>query len=65
MGSVAEVPKLQSFPDGTPMETILEALYRDGAVVIKNVVSAEGIADINQDLKPHMEADYNSGLDVS
>lgn len=65
MGSIAEVPKLQAFPNGTAMETIFEALYRDGAVVIRNLVSADSIAGIQSDIKPYMDAEYNSGLDVS
>ena len=65
MGSVQEVPKLQAFPDGTPMDKVFEALYRDGAVVIKNLISEEDIRGIQADIKPHMDAEYNSGLDVS
>lgn len=65
MGSITEVPKLQAFPNGTAMETILEALYSDGAVVIRNLVSAEAVEGIQSDIKPHMDAEYNSGLDAS
>lgn len=65
MSSTTPVPKLEAFPDGAPMEQVFEALYRDGAVVIRNLVSTESIDAINADIKPFMDADYNSGLGVS
>lgn len=65
MGSIeSSVPKLKAFPDGTPMETILHILYRDGAVVVKNLISPESITAIQGDLKPYFDAEYNSGLEV-
>lgn len=64
MGSLGPVPKLEAFPQGTPLEAILEVLYRDGAVVVQNLITPQQIADINKDLKPYFDAEYNSGLDV-
>lgn len=64
MGSIEAVPELKAFPDGTSMDIVFDALYRDGAVKIKNLISAESIAAIQADLKPHFDADFNSGLNV-
>lgn len=61
---LSSVAPIESFPNGTPIEPILEALYRDGAVKIRNLVSAEDIDKINAEIKPYMDADYNSGLEV-
>jgi len=63
MGLPAVIP-LESFPNGTPMDRVLEALYRDGAVRICNLISVDTINAINAEIKPYMEADYNSGLEV-
>lgn len=46
------------------MDVVFEALYRDGAVKIKNLISAESIAAIQADLKPHFDSAFNSGLNV-
>lgn len=63
MGSLT--PKsLEAYPQGTPIETILTSLYEDGAVKVTGLISAEDIANINKDIKPYMDADYNSGLEV-
>jgi hypothetical protein len=64
MGSIEQVRSLEAFPDGTPMDIVFEALYRDGAVKIKNLISPESIAAIQADLKPHFESTFNSGLNV-
>lgn len=46
------------------MSTVLETLYRDGVVKITGLVPPEAIAEINAEIKPYMDADYNSGLEV-
>jgi ectoine hydroxylase-related dioxygenase (phytanoyl-CoA dioxygenase family) len=62
MGSISPVPELQAFAAETPMETVFEALYRDGAVKIKGLVSPEGLAAIQGELQPHFDAKYKSDL---
>lgn len=64
MRSLGPVPKLEAFPNGTPMSTVFDALYRDGAVVIQNLLSTPEIASVSKELQPHFDAEYNSGLDV-
>ena len=64
MGSIGQPLTLQSFPSGTPMDIVLDRLYLDGAVVIRNLITPESISAINEDIKPFLDADYNSGLEV-
>ena len=52
-------------PATSPSEKILDILYRDGAVVIKNLLSLASFTEINGEIKPYMDVDYNSGLEVS
>jgi hypothetical protein len=63
MGLTA-VPPVESFANGTPMEKVLEALYRDGAVRIKGLLSPSEIDEINGEIQPYLDADFNSGLNV-
>lgn len=46
------------------MPQILETLYRDGVVKIRSLIPATSIDAINAEIKPHMDAPYNSGLNV-
>lgn len=64
MGSIDAPFELKTFPDGTPMDIVFDALYRNGAVRIKNLVSPEGIAGIQADLQPHFDTEYNSQLSI-
>jgi hypothetical protein len=64
MAPTEAVREIQAFPNGTPMDIVFDALYRDGAVKIKGLISPESIAAIQADLKPHFDAQYTSGLNV-
>lgn len=63
MGTPSVAP-VATFPNGHPMEEVLEALYRDGAVRIRNLITPEAMSQINAEIQPYMDADYNSGLEV-
>lgn len=56
--------RVESLPSDSTPDVILNILYRDGAVVLKGLVPLESIAQINGEIKPYMDADYNSGLEV-
>ncbi|KAJ5786939.1 uncharacterized protein N7503_012151 [Penicillium pulvis] len=64
MGSITPPRAVEALPATSASEKILEILYRDGAVVIKNLLSLDSVAEITGEIKPYMDADYNSGLEV-
>lgn len=64
MGSITPPRAVEALPATSASEKILEILYRDGAVVIKNLLSIDSVAEITGEIKPYMDADYNSGLEV-
>lgn len=52
-----EVPQtLQSLPYGAPTEEVVRLVHRDGAVILRDALSAEQIARINADLDGPMAA---------
>lgn len=62
--TTTEEPTFSTFNTDSPLPDILEALYRDGVVKVTNLVSAESIAQINKELQPYFDSDYNAGLEV-
>jgi ectoine hydroxylase-related dioxygenase (phytanoyl-CoA dioxygenase family) len=50
------MPSLQTFTPGTPIDEIMVAMNRDGAVILKDAVDQETLAHVNAELKPYIDA---------
>lgn len=51
-----QVPELQRV-DFSDVRGIIEAIKRDGGVIAKNFATTEQVAQVNADVKPHLDAD--------
>lgn len=50
------MPRLKSFLSDAPIDDIADAVVRDGAVILKNVLTPEHLAQVNAELKPYVSA---------
>lgn len=55
--TVTELPVVQSFPSSAPPDEVVEAIKLSGGCIIKGLLSNSDIKQIEQDIRPYIEAD--------
>ncbi len=50
------MPQLESFAPDAPIDAIMMAMTRDGAVILTDAIDAETLARVNAELRPYVEA---------
>ena len=50
------MPRLETFTPAASIDDIMDAVVRDGAVILKDVLAPVDLAQVNAELKPYVDA---------